>query len=187
MSSWADGLLEDWTDTKGIVHRGLIDKENDEYSIHISKYPNAVNKLKLISPQKYKRELFEALIEMMSLDLISFTESYDNKGFLTFIDENGNTKQVKLSKDEELSLVNIDIAKEELVSIYAFKSTNGNIRYDLPPDKQNKIGDDRAYTIAMLAWYLKNIRRESITKRKSKIIDPNSFMLMKKGNIYGRR
>ena len=146
------------------------------------------NILKLLSPQKYKREMFEALIEMMNLDLISFTETYDNKGYLNIMDDKSESKQYKLSHDEELALINIDIAKEELVSIYSFKSTNGNIRYDLPPDKQSKIGDDRAYTIAMLAWHLRNLRRENITSKKSNIIDnPSEYFLMRKPNIYHKR
>ncbi|MDR6779354.1 MULTISPECIES: terminase [Paenibacillus] len=170
VSAWADGLLEEWSDVRGIKHKGLIDPTHDEYSIHAHQYPNASNKLKLVSPQKYKKDMFDALIEMMSLDLISFTETYDNKGFITLLGDDGENTQYKLSSDEEMALVNIDIAKEELVSIYSFKSTNGSIRYDLPPDKQSKIGDDRAYTIAMLAWYLRNLRRESIVnKEKPKV------------------
>ncbi|WP_440118443.1 terminase [Paenibacillus sp. QZ-Y1] len=171
VSSWADGLLDDWVDSSGRKHKGLIDAKHDEYAIHASKYPNASNILTLVSPQKFKRDMFEALIEMMSLDLITFTESYDGKGSLYFVEEDGQHKEHKLSLDEEVALKNVDIAKEELVSIYAFKSTNNNVRYDLPPEKQNKIGDDRAYTIAMLAWYLRNLRRESITKKNTKKID----------------
>ncbi|WP_240636516.1 terminase [Paenibacillus silvae] len=171
VSSWADGLLDDWIDERGITHKGLIDSNHDEYKIHNSKYPNASDILTLVSPQKFKKDMFDALIEMMSLDLITFTETYDNKGFLTLVDESGESKQYKLSSDEEIALVNVDIAKEELVSIYAFKSTNNNVRYDLPPDKENKIGDDRAYTIAMLAWYLRNLRRESITKKTTEKVD----------------
>jgi hypothetical protein len=83
-----------------------------------------------------------------------------------------------------LSLTNLDIAKEELVNIYAFKSTNGNIRYDLPPDKQNKIGDDRAYTIAMLAWYLQQLRREKITKKQSTKVDISQLFMFKKPKSY---
>lgn len=166
MSAWGDGLLEDWEDNKKITHRGLIDKSHDEYQSYVSKYPNAVDKLRLLSPKKYKTEMFEALVEMMKLDLISFTETYDYKGQLVMATEDGGSIKHKLTQDEELALINIDIAKEELVSIYAFKSTNGNIRYDLPPDKQSKIGDDRAYTIAMLAWYLQQLRRQNITEKK---------------------
>ncbi|HYK73844.1 MAG TPA: terminase [Pseudoneobacillus sp.] len=177
ISAWADGLLEDWVDQNGISHRGLIDTNHDEYKTYIPKYPNAVNKLTLISPQKYKKEMFEALIEMMNLNLISFTEAYDHKGILTIPLENGEANRYKLTDEEILSLVNMDIAKEELVSIYSFKSSNGNVRYDLPPDKQNKIGDDRAYTIAMLAWYLQQLRRKNITGKQEIDLSEYSFFM----------
>jgi hypothetical protein len=166
MSAWADGLLEDWTDSKGLPHKGLIDKTHDEYQNYINKYPNAQDKIKLLSPQKYKKEMFEALIEMMKLDLISFTENYDHKGELVMAGENGEGRRYKLTIEEEMSLINIDIAKEELVSIYEFKSSNGNKRYDLPPEKMSKVHDDRAYTIAMLAWYLQQVRRQNITRKQ---------------------
>jgi len=179
MSAWADGLLEDWVDTSGNKRRGLIDKNHDEYKNYISKYPNATDKLTLLSPQKYKKEMFEALIEMMNLNLITFTEAYDYKGELNLPSGDGEVKKYKLTDEEILSLTNIDIAKEELVSIYSFKSSNGNVRYDLPPDKQNKIGDDRAYTIAMLAWYLQQLRREKITKKQKTKIEANKFFMFK--------
>ena len=77
----ADFLMEDWIDKKGKTHRGLIDKEySDEY---VGSYPNAINKLKLISPTQYKSIIYEALIEMLDIDAISFTTDYDNKGYLT--------------------------------------------------------------------------------------------------------
>jgi hypothetical protein len=183
MSAWGDGLLEDWKDSKGVTHRGLIDATHDEYQTYIRKYPNAVDKVRLLSPKKYKNEMFEALIEMMKLDLISFTENYDYKGELVFNNENGNATRHKLTSDEELSLINIDIAKEELVSIYAFKSTNGSVRYDLPPDKQSKIGDDRAYTIAMLAWYLQQLRRQNITNKKKSETNAAQYFLARKPKI----
>jgi hypothetical protein len=74
----ADFLMEDWVDKKGKVHRGLIDKEySEEYA---GRYPNAINKLKLVSPAQYKSIIYEALIEMLDIDVISFTTDYDNKG-----------------------------------------------------------------------------------------------------------
>ena len=183
ISSWADGLLEDWIDENGVKHRGLIDKEHTEYKEHSNKYPNASDILTLPSSQKYKKDMFEALKEMMDLNLISFTETYDYKGELTLINENGEGKKYKLTDEEILSLTNIDIAKEELVSIYAFKGTNGNVRYDLPPDKQSKIGDDRAYTIAMLAWYLKQLRREGLVTKKKPKGDISKLFIFKTPNM----
>ena len=80
----ADYLMEDWVDEAGITHRGLIDKE---YSAeYVKKFPNAVDKVKLISPSGYKSEMYEAMIELMNQDKISFTAPYDNKGYLTIFD-----------------------------------------------------------------------------------------------------
>ena len=80
----ADYLMEDWVDEAGIIHRGLIDKE---YSAeYVKKFPNAVDKIKLMSPSAYKSEMYEAMIELMNQDKISFTAQYDNKGYLTIFD-----------------------------------------------------------------------------------------------------
>lgn len=178
----ADYFMEDWVDKDNRNRRGLIDKEVS--SDYVGKFPNAVDKLRLISPQKYKRDMFEALIEMMNLGLITFTEEYDMKGFI-MIPENQekeyeddkknkkkeveiNYKRHTLSFEEELALKNIDLAKEELVNIYRFESTNGNCRYDLPEDKKRTMHDDRAYTVAMLAWYLQQLRRDGIVNKPTK-------------------
>jgi len=182
----ADYLMEDWTDEKGNKHKGFIDKE--ECKEHVSKFPNAVDKLKLMSPQKYKKEMFDALFEMMELDLVSFTNEYDLKGFLNLPvltgklidveDENGNIgkenemafKKINLDFEEELALKNIDIAKEELIYTYKYTSTNDNYRYDLSTEKINELHDDRSYCLALLGWYLKQLRRKHITgKKDSKI------------------
>lgn len=80
----ADYLMPDWTDAAGIVYRGLIDKEYSEE--YVKKFPNAVDKVHLMSPSAYKSEMYEAMIELMNQDKISFTASYDNKDYLTVFD-----------------------------------------------------------------------------------------------------
>ena len=80
----ADYLMEDWVDEGGITHRGLIDK--DYSAEYVKKFPNAVDKVRLISPSGYKSEMYEAMIELMNQDKISFTYPYDNKGYLTIFD-----------------------------------------------------------------------------------------------------
>lgn len=95
-----DYLMEDWVDDKGVHHRGLIDKE---YSAdYVSKYPNAIDKVRLIQPTQYKSMMCEALIEMMNLDLISFTADYDNKGYLTIFetDEKALNKEKRRIENE---------------------------------------------------------------------------------------
>lgn len=91
----ADYLMPDWTDEAGIIHRGLIDKE---YSAdYVKKFPNAVDKVHLMSPTGYKTEMYEAMIELMNQDKISFTVQYDHKGYLTIFD----VDEKKLAKEKE--------------------------------------------------------------------------------------
>ncbi|WP_231392136.1 MULTISPECIES: hypothetical protein [unclassified Paenibacillus] len=116
----------------------------------------------------------DALVEMLGLDLISFTEEYDMKEHLTLFEESKDMKQAvpkihKLTFDEEMALKNIDLTKEETVNIYRYDNPSGGYRYALSPDKQNKMNDDRSYCLAMLAWKLQQLRRKNITgKQKSK-------------------
>lgn len=80
----ADYLMPDWKDASGNIHRGLIDKE---YSAeYVKKFPNAVDKIHLMSPTAFKSEMYEAMIELMTQDKISFTAPYDNKDYLTIFD-----------------------------------------------------------------------------------------------------
>lgn len=152
------------------MHRGLIDKE---YSAEEARnFPNAIPDIvKLMSPLKYKSEMFESLIQMMDLGLIEFPNEYDGKGFINLIyeiDKNGNrtlrdyfpsedeekilskkeitvdTQIHKLTTYEEIALKQIDHAKTELVNIYRFKQASGKDRFDLDPQKANKMHDDRA-------------------------------------------
>ena len=85
----ADYLMEDWYEEghegeQKYLHRCLIDKEQS--SDYVKKFPNAVDKIKLLPPTMYKSIIYEAAIEMMRLDLIDFTAEYDNKGYLTMLD-----------------------------------------------------------------------------------------------------
>lgn len=103
----ADFLMEDWVDKKGKMHRGLIDKEySEEYA---GRYPNAINKLKLVSPTQYKSIIYEALIEMLDIDAISFTTDYDNKGYLTVFEaDEKKLEKEKKRISEELKIKGFD-------------------------------------------------------------------------------
>ena len=197
----ADFLWEDWEDDDGNIHRGLIDKEYSPEEAPL--YPNAItDKLHLIQPTKYKAEMFKALIEMVDMNLIEWPGEYDNRGYITLMyDHNTKTgkktpryldpteKEVKdlakqgvevvreqyyLDSDEEIALKQIDAMKNELVNIYRFKQASGADRFDLAPDKANKLHDDRAYVAAMGAWVLQQLRRENLVTRKKK--DPSEIL-----------
>lgn len=199
----SDFLWEDWEDETGNVHRGLIDKEYSPEEVKL--YPNAItDKMRLLQPTKYKVEMFRALIEMMDMNLIEWPNEYDNRGYIMVmydLDTKTGTKtpryleptdkevkdlkkkgieiireQYNLDADEEVALKQIDAMKTELVNIYRFKQSSGNDRFDLAPDKANKLHDDRAYVCAMAAYLLQQLRREHLVTRKK----PNAIDIINK-------
>ena len=123
----ADYLMEDWIDDNGNKHKGLIDKEYSEE--YVRKYPNAIDKVRLMSPSQYKSEMYESLIEMINLDCISFTNDYDHKGYLTVFesDESLLNKEKKKIEDklkkENLSEEEFNTKfKEELANASCIKT-----------------------------------------------------------------
>lgn len=187
-----DFLCEDWFDSLHQKRKGLVDSEFNEGDER--KFPNAVkDKLHLISPKKYKSELYESLIKMIDSNLIEFPEEYMNKGYIDLIyeiDKHGNKKRrscypsekeeklmkkqgttiqtqtYHLSQDEEVALKQIDMCKTELVNMYRFKQSSGQDRFDLAPEKATKMHDDRAYVTALLAWQLAQLNRAPILNKK---------------------
>ena len=95
----ADFLMPNWTDKTGKMHRGLIDKEYSED--YVKRFPEAINKLRLVSPTQYKSIIYEALIEMLEIDAISFTTDYDNKGYLTVFEADEKKIEKEKKKIEE--------------------------------------------------------------------------------------
>lgn len=95
----ADYLMPDWEDEAGISHPGLIDKIFSED--YVKQFPNAVDKIHLMTPTTYKSIMYESLIEMLTLDKISFTSSYDHKGYLTVFDIDEELLKAERKKIED--------------------------------------------------------------------------------------
>lgn len=177
-----DYFMEDWFDLKGNKHKGLLDKE--ECAEHSSKFPNAIDKIKLINPKKYKNEMFAAMEDMIKYDLVKFPKEFDNKEFIyipidTYSEETEQIdddievqkgerefRKYNLSMDEKIALANLDLLKEEIVNIYRYEGSNNSVSYGLSKDKENKMHDDRAYCLAMLCWRLQQLRRKNIIGKK---------------------
>ena len=193
ISAFADNFLEDWEDEKGIKHYGLIDPNHEQYTNEVRNYPNAIQKLQLISPQKYKKQMVEELIELMKLDLIKFPKEYSGKSEVAITTDGDEKNEVEikyktLSVEEQVALINIDIMKTEATSIHKFENAEKtNVRYALPKDKERIMGDDRFYTLIMLAHYLYELRRnDQLTKgrQSQQNIDLSSLLsVFKKPNV----
>lgn len=165
VAAYADGLLNDWTGNDGRVHRGLIDESHDIYAGYKERYPNAVNKLKLISPKKYRTQMVDEFIELMNLGVIKFPYEYKQE-FISISENNEEEEKIghyQLTDDEIVALVNIDLMKTETTSIYKYENAEKTTKtYALSKDKENTMHDDRFYVLIMLAHRLYELRRKQI-------------------------
>jgi hypothetical protein len=164
ISAVADQLMPDWIDDSGVKHRGMIDPVHKQYETSRNKYTNAAPIIHLIEPEKYQKIIYSALEKMTRLNLIEFPE-YDNKDFLLLEKDNGEKYEYKLSSDEQMALVQCNLAKNEMVYMCRTDTQNGGVQYELAKDKKNKIHDDRAYVTAMAAYALSRIRRNDLVSK----------------------
>lgn len=179
-SGFADTFIEDWYDSAGNKHKGFVDDTHELYYEESKSYPNASRKFKLISPKKYKFQMCEEFLELMSMDLIKFPKEYNGKGFVIQEEYNKDTGEVeikerKLSFEEEISLINIDAMKSETIQIHKFKDSNGIVvRYANPSQTES---DDRFYSLLLLAHKLYEIRRKNMFVQQSEEDDWMDFVM----------
>ena len=183
VSAYADGLLNNFIGHDGKKHRGFIDATHEIYSGYRSRYPDAVDKLRLISPRKYRTQMVEEFIELMELGVIRFPYQYNGQEFLKLIkgiDEETDEEIIEtynLSKDEIVHLNHIDLMKTEICSIH--KTVNAektSVNYALAKEKQNKMHDDRFFTCLLLAHRLYELRRGKIIRDNRRKRDSSQFV-----------
>lgn len=166
-----DELMFDFIDDNGEKHVGVIDKEYQTKETQ-NKFPNAYNCAKMIEPTKNKNLLFESMVSMFELGLVEMPYEYNNSGHIDIeVEKDKETEVVRknLTKEEELALINIDIAKSEIKMIHRYVTSHGNTVYKLRTDMQNKMHDDRAYVMAMACNALRELRdKDKMGKNTSK-------------------
>ena len=178
ISAVADQLMENWADSTGKMHRGMIDPEHKQYETARLRYRNAAKNIHLINPQSHKKIMYDALERVSSEDLIKYTE-YDGKEYLSIPDpENaGEYIQYQLSYEERLALTNIELLKTETSYMCRYDNPNGSVQYELAREKRGIMHDDRAYTNAMAAYALAQMRRTELINANE---DANNVDYLKK-------
>ena len=182
VSAYADGLLNNFIGHDGKKHRGFIDATHEIYSGYRSLYPSAVDKLRLISPKKYRTQMVEEFIELMELGVIRFPYQYSGQDFIkimTGVNEDGEEvlETYNLSQDEKIHLNQIDLMKTEIASIHKTTNAEGtSVQYALAADKRNTMHDDRFYVAILLAHRLYELRRGKIIRDNRKKRDSSQFV-----------
>lgn len=117
------------------------------------------------SEEKIREEL-----DKLDLEIDEYEERLEER--LSSI-EAAKTKVYKLSIDEEVALMQIDVMKEQIVNICRTKREGGKDVFKLPSHKDADTGvseatmhDDSAYVLAMLGWVLQEKRLEHIKNKK---------------------
>lgn len=192
VSTYADNLLNDWTDKSGRTHRGLIDSTHQIYEGYDKQYPNAVNKLRLINPKKHRTQMVEEFIELVELGVLRFPHDYSGSEYINIAKQNKNGEEefetYELSQNEILALSQIDLMKTEITSIHRFKNQeNTSVSYALEKDKENKMHDDRFYVAILLAHRLYEMRRGKIVETHKKQESAIESIMFKKPKIFNRR
>lgn len=174
LSTYADGLLNNWTDASGREHRGFIDPNHEVYAGYSKLYPDAVKKLKLLNPKKYRTQMVEEFIDLMDLGVITMPFEYSGNDYLRLskgVDSKTGEEifeAYELSEAERSALVEMDLMKTEITSIHKFTNPEKtSVTYALSKDKENTMHDDRFYAMIMLAHRLYEIRRgETVVKNR---------------------
>ena len=160
-----DYLFENWKDEHGIEHKGLIDRSHKSSETAKMKYPNAVDIVKLVDPRGNRNSIFESLEQMIKLGVVTFPTEYDtSKEYVFTVDDKGEEEKTELNFEQKMALAQIELMKTEIVTMCKYV-TNGNTRYDYPPEKRNTMHDDRCFTMGLLCYYLAQLRRNTTVSK----------------------
>ena len=186
--SIADLLLSDWIDKKGSEHKGIIDRAHKANEAASRRFPDAVDIVKLVNPRSSRNDIMDAAERMTKLGVVEFPAEYDGQTEIVSIDDDGKETVCPLSADEQIALAQISRMKDEITTMCKYVS-GGNASYDFPPDKRNKMHDDRMFVYGLLCWYLAFMRKGQIVEKpKQEKGAVNSLMgMFKAPNITGRR
>jgi len=161
--SLAQELVKDWQDEAGITHPGITDETCKDMERWGEAFPHAIKEhFRLLEPRTYRNSFFESMKEEIPAGHIRMTVEAPKFDILVIDkeDEKGRVyrEEKKLGKDELAAMIQIDLMKEEAVSIVKTKTAAGNVTYGLPPEKKNRMHDDRVYVLAMFCWWVKQLQ-----------------------------
>jgi hypothetical protein len=156
-------LMKPWVGKDGVKHPGLYDETDDACKMWQRSIPEATNAvrghMRIINPRRYRNDLFTAARALIPGGYVIFPIDDPKDDDITCEWGRFVGQTIHLDKAMHESFHQLDLMKMEMVSMVATKSpTTGAITYQLAPEKQNKMHDDRNYVAVMFCWYLQQVR-----------------------------
>ena len=164
-------LLDNWYDSNHNKHFGIIDKSDKDLSLEAPKFPEAKNILHLPSAAGHKVEMYACLTDMFEQNLIKLPKPLNLRKEFEYDEENEDgeliCRYVKAQPEEIRAMTELDLMITEVTAMQRVKTPNGNLQIKLPKNLERKLHDDRAYTLALLAYHLYQLRlAEQLAKEK---------------------
>lgn len=92
--SVATYLLENFIDSYGQKHVGIIDKTDKDLALESEKFPEAKDILRMPSAIGHKNEMYAALTDMVEQDVITFPKPLNIRGEFEYDEEDDEGKLV---------------------------------------------------------------------------------------------
>ena len=156
-------LMREWVGHDKKRHLGLIDLEDEYMKVREDDYPANVQKLRMFNFKRDKVRAYERAQNAINQGLAIFPTSLNPRMELEFeeTDAEGNIRirYENVNEEERNALIQLDLAKEELVAMVKNKRPNGTVQFDLSPDaKSRNFHDDRADVVCMILDRLMELR-----------------------------
>lgn len=93
--------------------------------------------------------------------------------------QNAKVKTIRLDREEEIALTNLDLVKDEVVNMVRIKRDKGKDSFELCPEKANTLHDDHSYVLAMAGYVVAMERRSRNKPKREKFKDIGALLASK--------
>lgn len=189
-------ILPGWTENKiiegksiDVQHVGIIDMEDKYCKEEREKFPEAKEILTLANFKRDKVSMYDATMDALNQELVIFPKDSNGRGEMEFedVDEEGKVtyRYETLNKEQMRAIIEIEMLKYELMAMEKTKNSSTNkISFDLMPSKKSEgLHDDRADCMAMLCYYLMQLRAKNRMSQFNKVKVDHSKLLIGKQQI----
>lgn len=187
--SICDNLVPNFIGTDGNEHYGIIDKSHKMNEAAVHDFPDAIDIVTMVDPRAHRNELYQALEDAVKLGVVTFPMDYDGKDYyiatktskkkgkdgIEYVEE--TEEMIPLTDEEQVSLLQFELLKTECITMCKYTSAQA-IKFDYPPEKRNKMHDDRIYALSLLCWKLMQLRRGQTLTVKKEDTDINKLPLL---------